>query len=102
MCLRDADTGRFANADDLFFVLLHELSHIANEKYGHGPEFWDEFRTVLELANKTGDLGYASYETRPITVCGKTITSNPLTCVVEGACPSALPAALPAAALPAP
>jgi hypothetical protein len=87
ICLRD-ERGKIQDIDDLFFVLLHELSHVSNSSYGHDDNFWKNFRRTLEIADKTGDLPYKNYDTFPTVVCGKSISSSPMTCVVEGTCRS--------------
>jgi hypothetical protein len=89
MCVRDS-TGAVQQEDDLLFVLLHELSHIMNPSYGHDEAFWSQFKRTLEIANKMGYLPYKDYDTYSVTVCGKVITSNPMTCVNKGTCKSEL------------
>jgi len=89
MCVRD-DNGNIQNTDDLLFVLLHELSHIMNSSYGHDERFWKQFKKVLEMANDLGYLPYENYDQKSVKVCGKTITSNPATCVFNGTCVSEL------------
>jgi hypothetical protein len=83
ICVRDAN-GTLQNIDDLFFVLLHELSHVMNPTYGHDDTFWKQFKKTLEMANKLGYLPYRNYDDHPVDVCGKKITSNPATCVTRG------------------
>jgi hypothetical protein len=89
MCVRDAK-GEVQSLDDLLFVLLHELSHIMNETYGHGDDFWKQFKKTLEMANKLGYLPYKDYDSYSVKVCGKQISSNPMTCVNRGECYSEL------------
>jgi len=89
ICVRDS-TGTIQNIDDLFFVLLHELSHIQNDTYGHDDKFWKQFKRTLEIANKTGCLPYKDYDNYHVMVCGKVISSNPMTCVSRGECFSEL------------
>lgn len=89
MCIRDS-TGRVQKLDDLLFVLLHELSHIMNPSWGHDESFWKQFKRTLEIANELGYLPYRDYDNYSVSVCGKNITSNPMTCVVRGECYSEL------------
>ena len=89
MCIRDV-TNKVQQLDDLFFVLLHELSHIMNPSYGHDDPFWRQFKRTLEIANKLGHLPYKDYDDYSVTVCGKQISSNPMTCVKKGECYSEL------------
>lgn len=89
ICVRDS-TGKVQEFDDLFFVLLHELSHIMNPSFGHDDKFWNQFKMTLEIANKLGFLPYKNYDDYSVTVCGKTISSNPMTCVARNECFSTL------------
>ena len=89
MCIRDSQ-GELQNIDDLFFVLLHELSHVMNPTYGHDSVFWKQFKKTLEIANKLGYLPYKDYDARSVVVCGKEINSNPMTCVKRRECFSEL------------
>jgi hypothetical protein len=89
MCVRGS-TGDVQNFEDLLFVLLHELSHIMNPSFGHDDAFWNRFKRTLEIANQLGYLPYKDYDDYSVTVCGKTITSNPMTCVARGACSSSI------------
>jgi hypothetical protein len=89
MCIRDPK-GSFENQDDLLFVLLHELSHIENTNYGHDDDFWRNFKKTLEIANKLGYLHFKNYDRKNVMICGKKVTSNPVTCVFENRCASEL------------
>jgi hypothetical protein len=89
MCVRRSD-GTVENYNDLMFVLLHELSHIANETYGHDDRFWKTFKFVLEVADKTGVYAFQDYGRDSVTVCGKVISTTPLACVKSGECFSEL------------
>jgi hypothetical protein len=89
MCVRD-NAGNVQKLDDLLFVLLHELSHMSNITYGHDVSFWKQFKKTLEMANKLGYLPYTNYDQYSVQVCGKTINSNPSTCVFNGSCESEL------------
>ena len=89
MCIRDED-GKIHPIDDLFFVFLHEISHINNATYGHGDDFWKRFKNILEISDALGYLKYKNYDMRTVNVCGQDISSNPLTCVKTGRCESDL------------
>ena len=89
MCIRDSN-GVIQDIDDLFFVLLHELSHVSNKTYGHGDDFWKQFKRTLEIASHLGALSYKNYDKYHVDVCGKTISSNPMTCVMKKECFSEL------------
>jgi hypothetical protein len=48
VCLRSGST------DALFFVVLHELAHVASTSYGHTDEFWQHFRLLVDAARSVG------------------------------------------------
>jgi len=50
LCLRDRTTGGFYDADVLFFVVVHELAHLASKSYGHNDEFMKNFANLKNLA----------------------------------------------------
>lgn len=89
LCVRRKD-GSVENYNDLMFVLLHELSHIANDTYGHDDTFWKTFKFVLEVADATGVYTFQDYGRDSVTVCGKVISTTPLACVKSGECFSEL------------
>lgn len=99
MCVRRSD-GTVENYNDLMFVLLHELAHIANDTYGHDDKFWKTFKFVLEVADKTGVYTFQDYGRESVTVCGKVISTTPLACVKSGECFSELGPIRPPHALP--
>ena len=54
LCLKDENDEYYSN-NILIYVLLHEISHVLNEKnIGHTKEFHDIFEEVLELATQEG------------------------------------------------
>lgn len=89
ICVRKRD-GTIENFNDTMFVLLHELSHIANETYGHNDDFWKTFKFVLEVAERTGVYTFQDYGRQSVQVCGKDISTTPLACVKNGECFSEL------------
>lgn len=89
ICVRHPDGTVYDTADSMF-VLLHELSHIASDGWGHGDAYWADFRFVLELADRTGAYTYQNFDASPVTYCGKSITDSPLTCVKNGSCKSSI------------
>jgi hypothetical protein len=89
ICVRKQD-GTIENFNDTMFVLLHELSHIANETYGHNDDFWKTFKFVLEVAERTGVYAFQDYGRKSVRVCGKEISTTPLACVKNGECFSEL------------
>ena len=61
----------------LLFVALHEVAHIMTKSIGHKPEFWDNFRFLLENAKKIGLHNPQDYKKNPEEYCGMKITDNP-------------------------
>ena len=90
VCLRDA-AGRLEDLNTSMFVLLHELAHVATDDYGHSPEFWDNMRFLLELAERLGLYRYEDYGAQQVTFCGQPLGASPLTCVKDRTCTPLLP-----------
>ena len=61
----------------LTFVGIHELGHCMSEKIGHGDEFWQNFRFLLENAVAIKIYNPIDYKTQPVSYCGMDITDNP-------------------------
>ncbi len=89
ICVRRPDGTVHATKDSMF-VVLHELTHVANDEWGHNDSFWEDFKFLLELAERTGAYTYQNLDEEPETYCGKTIASTPVFCVKRGTCKSAL------------
>ena len=62
----------------LFFVALHELSHISCESIGHKQEFWKNFKFLLKHASDVDLYVPEDYKKKPKDYCGMQITDNPL------------------------
>jgi len=89
LCLRDS-LGRVEEYNASVFVLIHELAHIATSDYGHSPEFWENMKFLLEVAEKNGLYTYTDYSAKATTYCGHPLGSSPLTCVKQRTCSSLL------------
>lgn len=61
----------------LMFVALHELSHVANETVGHGEDYWQTFKEVLQHAKNAGIYNPIDYKKYPKNYCSMTINDNP-------------------------
>ena len=61
----------------LVFVGIHELSHIASVTKGHGDEFWDNFKFLLENAVKAKIYTPEDYSKESVDYCGMKITDSP-------------------------
>jgi hypothetical protein len=81
ICLRKKD-GQFYQADLLFFVFVHELSHVGtNTRYTatdhHPPMFWSVFGFLLAECDKLGLLVPVNYEENPTNYCDIRVQYNP-------------------------
>ena len=70
--------GKLIDLNTLTFVALHELSHIGTKSIGHTPEFWDNFKFLLEQAKSINVYKAVNYKKYPETYCGMEINDNPL------------------------
>ena len=81
VCLRDkTNPPKFLILEDntLMFVLLHEMAHLMTESIGHTPEFWTNFRVILQDAIRLGLYRPVNYAKTPVPYCGMMITDSPL------------------------
>lgn len=77
-CLNKQKNGsKLIDINTLTFVALHELSHIATQSVGHGQEFWENFKWVLQNAKEAGIYSPIDYKKYPEEYCGMTINDNP-------------------------
>lgn len=75
---KNKDPNRLIDKNTLMFVALHELAHIATVSVGHTPEYWDNFKFILERATEYGLYNPVDYKNNPTGYCGMTISDNPL------------------------
>ena len=59
------------------FVAIHEIAHIMTKSIGHKPEFWNNFKFLLENAKEIGVYTPEDYKKNPRSYCGMKITDNP-------------------------
>lgn len=80
LCLRNKkDPTKLVDPDILFFVMLHEASHIANYRgWGHGKDFWEVFAFILHEAETAGLYTPVDYSMAPEWYCGLLVEYNPL------------------------
>ena len=69
--------GRLIDLNTLTFVAIHELSHVATYSVGHTPEFWANFKFLLEEAEKINIYKPIDYSKNPKKYCGMEINDNP-------------------------
>ena len=81
MCLNKSKKEgdkKLIDPNTLCFVALHELSHVGTESEGHEPEFWNNFKFILQEAEKIGIYNPIDYKNEPVSYCGDHLTDNPL------------------------
>ena len=69
--------GRLIDLNTLTFVAIHELSHVASKSVGHTPEFWANFKFLLQEAEKINIYKPVDYSKNPKKYCGMEINDNP-------------------------
>jgi hypothetical protein len=72
-----SSSSRMIDVDTLFFVALHELSHIMTVEEGHPQIFWENFKFLLQQAEEMGLYHPHNYKRRPVEYCGMKLTDNP-------------------------
>ena len=80
ICLRNKfDHNKLVDPEMLFFVMLHEASHIANYNgWGHDQRFWMVFKFILQNAVESGLYHPVDYSKYPQDYCGLHVDWNPL------------------------
>lgn len=70
-------TNKPNNANETFFVVMHEMAHIMTEKYNHDQDFVDSFRLLISVAAKHGLYTNIDYGKTPRAFCNGHIQENP-------------------------
>lgn len=72
ICLRKrTDPTQLEDPDVIFFVMLHECSHIANYNgWGHDDRFWTVFKFILHEAVEAGVYTPIDFDKNPRDYCG--------------------------------
>ena len=68
---------RLIDQNTLTFVALHELGHVMSESVGHTPEFWQNFKFLVDKAVESGVYSPVDYKKTPANYCGMELTHNP-------------------------
>ena len=83
ICLRTRDTREeIYDINILMYVVLHELSHLCNYDkdgvaiIGHGTEFKNIFKFLVEESIKLNIYTFTNYKNEPHEYCGIMITSS--------------------------
>jgi predicted metal-dependent hydrolase len=69
--------SKLIDKNTLMFVALHELSHIATKSVGHTTEFWENFKFLIQNAEKINIYKPQNYKEKPKKYCGMTISDSP-------------------------
>jgi hypothetical protein len=84
LCIRDKTKPPnfpLVDMNTVMFVVLHEMAHLMTQDISsgkHTPEFWANFRRLLEDSAKIGIYQPVNYSRAPQEYCGMTITDSPL------------------------
>jgi hypothetical protein len=81
VCLRDKTKPPeypLIDENTVMFVMLHEMGHLMTETIGHTPEFWANFKRILQDALQIGIYAHVNYARQPTAYCGMTISDSPL------------------------
>jgi hypothetical protein len=79
VCLRDkAPPYKLVDVNTVMFVVLHEMAHLMTTSIGHTPEFWTNFRRILQDGVAAGVYQEVNYDKFPTQYCGMTINSTPI------------------------
>lgn len=76
-CIRNKNNyNDFYNFNILMFVAIHELAHVASDSVGHNKEFYDNFKWLLEEANKVNIYKRENFNEKPYNYCGVLVTNE--------------------------
>ena len=77
-CATTTKNGKkLIDENTLMFVALHEMSHVASKSIGHTTEFWQNFKFLIENAEKIKIYLPENYKENPQNYCGMKITDSP-------------------------
>lgn len=79
LCLRNyinGDTG-FLPDHIIEFVTIHEMAHMSTRAYGHGNDFWINFKILLQEAEDAGIHDPIDYRKNPINYCSLHVDYSP-------------------------
>lgn len=78
ICVHDKK-NRYNSMNEMFFVVMHEMSHIMCANYEHDNEFWHSFKDLIQVAMDHGLYEYVDYNVDPVAFCDGYIHKTPLT-----------------------
>ena len=79
VCLRDKKPPyKLVDCNTIMFVVLHEMAHLMTTTIGHTPEFWTNFKKLLNDGVAVGIYTPVNYAKSPTPYCGMVISDSPL------------------------
>jgi len=77
ICIRQKDDNNtFVDKNILLYIVFHETAHLATESIGHEPEFWENFKFILQEAIDLGIYKRVDFAKEPADYCSIKITSS--------------------------
>ena len=76
MCIRDKNTNKIHDFNDLLYVLIHEISHIGCTEIGHTNLFLAINKFLLKKAISYNLYKYIDYYKTNKNYCGLVLTSS--------------------------
>jgi predicted metal-dependent hydrolase len=76
LCLRSKLLNSVHDFNIIFYVVLHEMSHIASNNIGHDDEFKSNFIFLLKIAIELNLYKKIDYEKYPVNYCGIVVSEN--------------------------
>lgn len=77
LCIRQNDEkGTFVDKNVAMYVTIHELAHLATESIGHEPDFWANFKFILQEAVNIGLYTKVDFAKNPQPFCGIKVSSS--------------------------
>jgi len=72
-CIRSKTFDTIHDENTLMYVLIHEMAHVLNPKIGHGQDFKDIFKFLLQQSIKINIYRAVDYSKTPVKYCGMEI-----------------------------
>lgn len=75
-CLRSKYDGKLHDMNLIMYVILHEASHVANPKTGHGNLFKHIFSSFARYSEECEIYKKIDFASNPVEYCGITINES--------------------------
>ena len=76
--LRNNNNSFSQDNNTLYFIIMHELSHILSTSYGHTTEFWTIYKNILQIAINNNLYIYKNYNKYPVYYSNFIINTTPI------------------------